>query len=348
VCKVIIVMNSNPFRSSLIPSGFILTSGLTGDRRGGPPVLGPFTYAQYTTAGSYPVTVATCCATFHDTRIVQVPVQSIPTPEPATGSRTDWDGVVGVGDAKANAQRTATHPSPTWRAFLASHARDIVAVDFFLVPTLTYRLLFAFVVLRHHRRELLHLHVTDQPTAVWTVPANPRGLPKRDRAKISTPRSGCHLRRARHPLSGQHGNSRRDHRSQNTLAERVRRTGHRLHPPRVPRSRHHSERGPSRPRPTRLSRLLQHRTTSPIAPQQQSPPASRPAAVRWPDHRHSPGRRAPSLLPARRLITATATHPSLAPGSRGCRQQCGDPQSCLRFNSSCGPSHPGAAILPSA
>ena len=65
--------------------------------------------------------------------------------------------------------RTATHPSPTWRAFLASHARDIVAVDFFLVPTLTYRLLFAFVVLRHHRRELLHLHVTDQPTAVWTA-----------------------------------------------------------------------------------------------------------------------------------------------------------------------------------
>jgi hypothetical protein len=42
------------------------------------------------------------------------------------------------------------------------------------------------------------------------------------------------------------------------------------------------------------------------------------------------------------------THPSLAPGSRGCRQQCGDPQSCLRFDSSCSASHPGAAILPSA
>jgi putative transposase len=65
--------------------------------------------------------------------------------------------------------RTATQPSPTWRAFLASHARDIVAVDFLLVPTLTYRLLFAFVVLRHHRRELLYLHVTDHPTAIWTA-----------------------------------------------------------------------------------------------------------------------------------------------------------------------------------
>ena len=65
--------------------------------------------------------------------------------------------------------RTSPRPSPTWRAFLATHARDIVAVDFFLVPTLTFRLLFVFVVLRHDRRELLHLNVTDHPTAVWTA-----------------------------------------------------------------------------------------------------------------------------------------------------------------------------------
>ncbi len=43
--------------------------------------------------------------------------------------------------------RTSPRPSPTWRVFLATHARDIVAVDFFLVPTLTYRLLCAFVIL---------------------------------------------------------------------------------------------------------------------------------------------------------------------------------------------------------
>jgi transposase InsO family protein len=65
--------------------------------------------------------------------------------------------------------RTSPRPSPTWRAFLAAHARDIVAVDFFLVPTLTFRLLFAFVVLRHDRRELLHVSVTDHPSAVWTA-----------------------------------------------------------------------------------------------------------------------------------------------------------------------------------
>jgi putative transposase len=60
--------------------------------------------------------------------------------------------------------RTSPRPSPTWRAFLAAHARDIVAVDFFVVPTLTFRLLFVFVVLRHDRRELIHVNVTDHPS----------------------------------------------------------------------------------------------------------------------------------------------------------------------------------------
>ena len=62
-------------------------------------------------------------------------------------------------------RRTAPRPSSTWRAFLATHAREIVAIDFFLVPTLTFRLMFVFVMLRHDRRELLRLNVTDHPTA---------------------------------------------------------------------------------------------------------------------------------------------------------------------------------------
>jgi hypothetical protein len=51
-------------------------------------------------------------------------------------------------------------------AFPAAHAREIVAVDFRLVPTLTFRLLFVFVVLRH---EPVHLNVTDHSTASWTA-----------------------------------------------------------------------------------------------------------------------------------------------------------------------------------
>src|SRR5437870_13768217 len=66
-------------------------------------------------------------------------------------------------------RRTSPRPSSTWRTFLAAHLRDMVAVDFFVVPTLTFRLLFVFVILRHDRRELVHLNVTDQPTAHWTA-----------------------------------------------------------------------------------------------------------------------------------------------------------------------------------
>jgi len=60
-------------------------------------------------------------------------------------------------------------PSQTWRTFLDNHVRDIVAVDFFTVPTATFRILFCFVILRHHRRMVVHFNVTAHPTARWTA-----------------------------------------------------------------------------------------------------------------------------------------------------------------------------------
>jgi transposase InsO family protein len=60
-------------------------------------------------------------------------------------------------------------PSQTWRTFLDNHLKDIVAIDFFTVPTATFRVLFAFVVLRHDRRRLIHFNVTAHPTAEWTA-----------------------------------------------------------------------------------------------------------------------------------------------------------------------------------
>ena len=60
-------------------------------------------------------------------------------------------------------------PSPTWRAFLDNHVRDIIAIDFFTVPTATFRILFAFVVMRHDRRHVIHFNVTAHPTAEWTA-----------------------------------------------------------------------------------------------------------------------------------------------------------------------------------
>jgi transposase InsO family protein len=59
-------------------------------------------------------------------------------------------------------------PSQTWRTFLRNHADQIVAADFFVVPTITYRLLFVLVVMAHHRRRIVHVAVTAHPTAAWT------------------------------------------------------------------------------------------------------------------------------------------------------------------------------------
>ena len=59
-------------------------------------------------------------------------------------------------------------PSQTWRTFLDNHVQDIVAVAFFTVPTATFRILFCFVMLHHHRRTIVHFNVTAYPTSVWT------------------------------------------------------------------------------------------------------------------------------------------------------------------------------------
>ena len=59
--------------------------------------------------------------------------------------------------------------SQTWRTFLANHRAQIVAADFFVVPTATCRLLFVLVLLSHERRRLVHVAVTAHPTAAWTA-----------------------------------------------------------------------------------------------------------------------------------------------------------------------------------
>lgn len=60
-------------------------------------------------------------------------------------------------------------PSQTWRTFLDNHIGNLVSVDFFTVPTVTFRVLFVFVVLAHDRRRVVHFNVTDSPTTKWTA-----------------------------------------------------------------------------------------------------------------------------------------------------------------------------------
>ena len=65
--------------------------------------------------------------------------------------------------------RARKPPSQTWRTFLDNHLKDLVAIDFFTVPTATFRVLFVLVVLHHYRRQVVHFNVTEHPTAGWTA-----------------------------------------------------------------------------------------------------------------------------------------------------------------------------------
>jgi transposase InsO family protein len=58
-------------------------------------------------------------------------------------------------------------PSQEWRTFLSNHAPDIAAMDLFVVPTIGFDLLYAFIIVRLHRRDLVWINVTANPTAEW-------------------------------------------------------------------------------------------------------------------------------------------------------------------------------------
>ena len=60
-------------------------------------------------------------------------------------------------------------PSQGWGTFLRNHAPDIAAMDFFVVPTISFKLLYGFVIVRLDRRELVWINVTTNPTAEWVA-----------------------------------------------------------------------------------------------------------------------------------------------------------------------------------
>jgi transposase InsO family protein len=60
-------------------------------------------------------------------------------------------------------------PSQAWKTFLANHTTDLVSVDFFTVPTATFRIMYVFVILHHERREIVHFNATYHPTAEWAA-----------------------------------------------------------------------------------------------------------------------------------------------------------------------------------
>lgn len=77
-----------------------------------------------------------------------------------------------VSDSTVRRYRPKNRRSPsaqTWKTFLQNHAQAVVAVDFFAVPTATFRVLYVFLVLAHERRKVLHFNITEAPSASWTA-----------------------------------------------------------------------------------------------------------------------------------------------------------------------------------
>ena len=56
-----------------------------------------------------------------------------------------------------------------WLTFLKNHREALAAMDFFTVPTATFRVLFVFIMLAHERRRIVHFNITEHPTAQWTA-----------------------------------------------------------------------------------------------------------------------------------------------------------------------------------
>ena len=71
-----------------------------------------------------------------------------------------------------------------WRTFVRNHAQAIVACDFCVVVTATFRLLYVFVVIEHTSRRLLHVNVTAHPTAPWTLQQLREAIPSDHRYRF--------------------------------------------------------------------------------------------------------------------------------------------------------------------
>jgi transposase InsO family protein len=69
--------------------------------------------------------------------------------------------------AKYMARWGRAPPSQGWKTFLRNHADGIVAMDLFVVPTVSFLLLYGLLIMRHGRRQLMWLGVTAHPTAEW-------------------------------------------------------------------------------------------------------------------------------------------------------------------------------------
>src|SRR4051812_17172311 len=133
--------------------------------------------------------------------------------------------------------------SQGWKTFLLNHANGIVSIDLFVVPTVSFRLLYGLVVLRHERRRLLHVGVTAHPCAEWIARQITEACGWEDtRPNISSVIATGGLWCGVHTPASCQGHSRQTNSAAIALAERPFRTADRLDQTGVPRSRRHPRR----------------------------------------------------------------------------------------------------------
>src|SRR5712671_6999550 len=158
-------------------------------------------------------------------------------------------------------------PSQEWRTFLRNHAPDIAAMDLFVVPTIGFKLLYGFVIIRLDRRDLVWIGVTTNPTAEWVARQITESFPWdgaprymiRDRDRIYGTVVTRRLRAMGYP--------RQANCSGLALAEQLCRTADRIDPARVFGPHHCPGRGTSASDSEKLCGLLQRRENASVIEQ---------------------------------------------------------------------------------
>ena len=201
--------------------------------------------------------------------------------------------------AEIHGPPTRPHPSQTWRTFLANHVQQLIAADFFVVPTATCRLLFVLVLLAHDRRRVVHIAVTEHPTAAWTAQQFRDAFPW-DELPRYVLRDRDHAFDHVKTIGIQEVLTSPGSPWQNAYVERF--IGSVA--ARVPRSRDRADGGRPSRRAERVHRLLLTNTNASRPEQGCTRFPSCRAADGWPRDGHSAGRRlAPPLRAARRVVS---------------------------------------------
>jgi hypothetical protein len=166
----------------------------------------------------------------------------------------------GIEVAKATVEkyrvRPRRPPSPSWRTFLATHAEDLVALDFFTVATVRFEILFVLILLEHDRRRTRHFNITAHPTAAWTAQQVVEAFPWETAPRyLLRDRDGVYGAAFRQRVAGL-GIEEVLTAPRSPWQSSLCGPPDRQHPPRVPRSRRGAPRAPPPPSPHGVLRAL--------------------------------------------------------------------------------------------